>query len=129
MIDGEPIFQYLSVKEVDEVAVITFLESASMIEGDKVDALAKELSDLTEDRVATKIVLNLSHVSYVSSAMLAQFVRLHRKVENLTGKVRLCCLQVAVMDAFRVSQFDRLFEIFPDEATALQNFSNGSEPG
>jgi len=26
------------------------------------------------------------------------------------------------MDAFKVSQFDRLFEIFPDESTALKKF-------
>jgi len=26
------------------------------------------------------------------------------------------------MDAFKVSQFDRLFEIFPDEPTALKKF-------
>jgi anti-anti-sigma factor len=120
MIDSEPVFQFLSVKKVDGVAVITLLESASIIEGDKVDALTKELFDLLEDKQFTYILLNLFHASYMSSAMLAQLVRLHRKMENLKGKVRFCCLQPSVMDAFRVSQFDRLFEIFGDELTALQ---------
>ncbi|HKM53267.1 MAG TPA: STAS domain-containing protein [Isosphaeraceae bacterium] len=120
MIDGEPVFQFLSLKEVDGVAVITLLESASIIEGDKVDALTKELFDLLEDKQFTNILLNLFHASYMSSAMLAQFVRLHRKMQNLKGRVRLCCLQPSVMDAFKVSQFDRLFEIFGDELTALK---------
>jgi len=49
-------------------------------------------------------------------------VRLHRKMQDVKGKVRLCCLRPPVMDAFKVSQFDRLFEIFPDEPTALKKF-------
>ena len=33
MLAGKPAFLFLTVKEVDGVAVITFLETASMIEG------------------------------------------------------------------------------------------------
>ena len=38
------------------------------------------------------------------------------------GKVRLCCLRPPVMEAFKISQFDRLFDIFIDEPTALKKF-------
>ncbi|MGC1719080.1 MAG: STAS domain-containing protein [Isosphaeraceae bacterium] len=90
-----------------------------MIEADKVDSLAKELFGLIETK---KILLNLYNAGYMSSAMLAQLVRLHRKMQDVKGKVRLCCLRPPVMDAFKVSQFDRLFEIFADEPTALKKF-------
>jgi len=122
MLAGKPAFQFLTVKEVDGVAVITFLETTSMIEGDKVDSLAKELFGLIETKKYKKILLNLYNAGYMSSAMLAQLVRLHRKMQDVKGKVRLCCLRPPVMDAFKVSQFDRLFEIFPDEPTALKKF-------
>jgi len=45
-----------------------------------------------------------------------------RRVQSVKGKIRLCSLRPPVMDAFKVSQFDRLFEIFPDESTALKKF-------
>ncbi|MGZ3391295.1 MAG: STAS domain-containing protein, partial [Isosphaeraceae bacterium] len=122
MLAGKPAFLFLTVKEVDGVAVITFLETASMIEADKVDSLAKELFGLIETKKYKKILLNLYNAGYMSSAMLAQVVRLHRKMQDVKGKVRLCCLRPPVMDAFKVSQFDRLFEIFPDEPTALKKF-------
>ena len=122
MLAGKPAFLFLTVKEVDGVAVITFLETASMIEGDKVDSLAKELFGLIETKKYKKILLNLYNAGYMSSAMLAQLVRLHRKMQDVKGKVRLCCLRPPVMDAFKVSQFDRLFEIFPDEPSALKKF-------
>jgi anti-sigma B factor antagonist len=122
MLAGKPTFQFLSVKEVDGVAVITFLESASMIEGEKVESLSKELFGLIEAKKFKKVLLNLYNAGYMSSAMLAQLVRLHRKMQDLKGKVRLCCLRPPVMDAFKVSQFDRLFEIFPDEPAAIKKF-------
>ena len=118
----KPAFQFLSLNEDDGVAVITFLETASMIEGDKVESLAKELFELIETKKYKKVILNLYNAGYMSSAMLAQLVRLHRKMQNFKGKVRLCCLRPPVMDAFKVSQFDRLFEIFPDEPSAMRKF-------
>jgi anti-anti-sigma factor len=118
----KPAYQYLSVKEVDGVAVITFLETAAMMEGDKVEGLAKELFGLIESKKYSKLLLNLYNAGYLSSAMLAQLVRLHRKMQDIKGKVRLCSLRPPVMDAFKVSQFDRLFEIYPDEPAAMKKF-------
>ncbi|APW60425.1 STAS domain-containing protein [Paludisphaera borealis] len=115
-------FEYLTVKVVDGVAVIGFLESASMIEGDRVDKLAKELFDLIDEKKFTKILLNLYNTGYMSSAMLAQLIRLNRKMQSVRGKVRLCALRPPIVDAFKVSQFDKLFEIFPDEPSALKKF-------
>jgi anti-anti-sigma factor len=119
---AKPGYQYLAVKTVGGVAVITFLESAAMMEGDKVDELAKELFDVIDSKKYTKVLLNLYNAGYMSSAMLAVLVRLHRKMQELKGKVRLCALRPPVMDAFKVSQFDRLFEIYVDEPAALKKF-------
>ena len=114
--------QYLTVKEIDGVAVITFLEAASMDQGDKMEGLAKELFAVIDAKKYKKILLNLYNAGYISSTMLGHLVRLHRKMQEVKGKVRLCSLRPPVMDAFKVSQFDRLFEIFPDEPAALKKF-------
>jgi anti-sigma B factor antagonist len=122
MLASKPAFQYLSVNDVDGVAVITFLETAAMIEGEKVELLSKELFSLIDNKKYKKVLLNLYNAGYMSSAMLALLVTLHRKMQAVKGKVRLCCLRPPVMEAFKVSQFDRLFELFPDEPSALKKF-------
>ena len=91
---AKPGYQYLAVKMVDGVAVITFLEAAAMIQGDKVEGLAKELFGLIDTKKYKKVLLNLYNAGYMSSTMLGQLVRLHRKMQELKGKVRLCCLCV-----------------------------------
>ena len=122
MLASKPASHFLTVNEVDGVAVITFLETAAMVEGDKVESLSKELFSLIDDKKYKKVVLNLYNASYISSAMLAQLVTLHRKMQAHKAKVRLCCLRPPVMEAFKVSHFDHLFEIFQDEPTALKKF-------
>jgi anti-anti-sigma factor len=115
-------YQYITYKNVDQVAVVNFLETVSMFEGDKVKGVSDELIDLIESKRFTKLLLNLSNAHFVSSAMLAHLVKLHRKVQEAKGKVRLCCLRPVILDAFKVSNFDKIFEIFPDEASALKKF-------
>ncbi len=115
-------YQYISYKNINEVAVVNFLETVSMFEGDKVTDVGKELMDLVLNKRYTKLVLNLSNASFVSSAMLAHLVRLQRKVQELKGKVRLCCLRPVIMDAFKVTRFDKIFEIYTDESSALRKF-------
>jgi anti-anti-sigma factor len=115
-------YHYITYRNVNEVAVVNFLETVSMFEGDKVEDVGKELMDLVVSKRYSKLLLNLSNASFVSSAMLAHVVRLHRKVQASKGKIRLCCLRPVIMDAFKVSRFDKIFEIFPDEASALRKF-------
>ena len=115
-------YQYITYKNVDGVAVVNFLETVSMFEGDKVKGVSDELIDLVESKGFTKVLLNLSNAHFVSSAMLAHLVKLHRKAQQVKGKIRLCCLRPVIQDAFKVSNFDKIFEIFPDEAAALKKF-------
>src|SRR5271167_2254253 len=103
-------YQYITYRNINEVAVVSSLETVSMFEGDKVTDVGKELMDLVVTKRYTKLLLNLSNASFVSSAMLAHLVRLQRKVQESKGKVRLCCLRPVIMDAFKVASFDKIFE-------------------
>ncbi len=115
-------YEYITYKNVDEVAVVNFNESVSMFDSDKVQLVGRELLDLVASRRYTKILLNLSNAHFVSSAMLAHLVKLNRKIQESKGKLRLCCLRPVIVDAFRVSSFDKIFDIYADEASALKKF-------
>jgi anti-sigma B factor antagonist len=115
-------YEYIAVKSVEGAAVVTFKESVAMFEGEKVQAVGKELMDLVGNRKEPKILLNLSNAHFISSAMLAHLVKLHRKVQEGRGRLRLCGLRPVILDAFKVSRFDKIFEIFPDETAALKKF-------
>ncbi len=115
-------YESIVVKYVDGIAVVSFRDTVAMFEGDKVQAVGKELIDLVGTRKEPKVLLNLSNAHFISSAMLAHLVKLHRKIQEAKGRIRLCGLRPVIMDAFKVSHFDRIFEIFPDEAAAMKKF-------
>ena len=115
-------YQFITYKNVDGVAVVNFMETVSMFDADKVKDVGNELMDLVNSKRYTKLLLNLSNARFISSAMLANLVKLNRKIQEVKGGIRLCCLRPVIMDAFKVSNFDRIFEIFPDEASALKKF-------
>jgi len=114
--------EFLTVKAVGDVAVIGLLDSITIRDGDRIEGLGRELLHLIDEKKFTKVLLNLHNASYMSSAMLAQLIHLRRKMLSVHGKLRLCALRPPVIDAFNVSQFDTLFEIFPDEPSALKTF-------
>jgi anti-anti-sigma factor len=115
-------YQYITYKNADGVAIVNFLETVAMFEGDKVNGVSEELIDLVESKRFTKLLLNLSNAHFVSSAMLAHLVKLNRKMQEVKGKIRLCCLRPVIEDAFKVSNFHKIFDIYADEASALKKF-------
>jgi anti-anti-sigma factor len=117
-----PDYEYIVVKYVDGVAIVGFRDNLSMFEGDKVEAVGKELVNLVATSKEPKILINLSNAHFVSSAMLANFIKTQRRVQEAKGQLKLCGLRPVIMDAFKVARFDRLFEIHPDENTALSKF-------
>ncbi|HZW34003.1 MAG TPA: STAS domain-containing protein, partial [Isosphaeraceae bacterium] len=109
-----PEFQHLSVKEVDGVAVVDFINSQLMFAADVVAEIGAELSSLITQRGYSKILLDFSHVQYLSSSMLAQLTKLQREVEQARGRLKICGLGPILQDTFRIGHFEHLFAIYDD---------------
>jgi anti-sigma B factor antagonist len=66
-----------------------------------------------------RLVVDLSHVTYIDSAGLAAFIEAMQKVEAYGGKFALAGLQETVRSIFEISRLDQVFQIFPDVDTAM----------
>jgi anti-sigma B factor antagonist len=113
--------KHLSVKEVDGVAVVDFVKSQLLFASDVVEEIGKELHSLRTDRGYQKILLDFTHVQYVSSTMLAQLTTLEQEVEHAKGKLKLCGLGPVLKDTFRISHLERIFAIYDDVEAALKS--------
>ena len=113
--------KHLSVKEVDGVAVVDFVKSPLLFASDVVEDIGKELNSLLTDRGYQKILLDFTHVQYVSSTMLAQITKLEREVEQAKGKLKLCGLGPVLKDTLRISHLERMFAIYDDADAALKS--------
>ena len=66
-----------------------------------------------------RLVVDLSHVTYIDSAGLAAFIEAMQKVEAYGGNFALAGLQETVRSIFEISRLDQVFQIFPDVDTAM----------
>lgn len=115
-------YRLINVEFSEDVAVVTFRGTNAMFDGEKVEKVAHELDDLLESGAAAKIVLDLGNIYFMSSTMLAELVRIHRRVHSKRGRLKLCAMRPAIDEAFKVSKFDKFFEIHPNAAAALKKF-------
>jgi anti-sigma B factor antagonist len=117
------VFKHLSVKDVNGVAVVDFVNSSLMFATEVVEEIGDELNNLLKSHASTKILLDFSHVQYLSSTMLAKLARLEQQVGQVKGHLKLCGLGPVLMDTFRIGHFDRVFSIYDDAESALRAFS------
>lgn len=113
--------QHIQYKTTNFVTVVGFTTPYLQAE-EVIEKVGVELFDLVETKGLTKIILSFNGVRFVSSSMLAQVVKLHKRLAKAKGRLRICCLTPELSEVLRVSQLDKLLEIFPDEASALAKF-------
>jgi anti-sigma B factor antagonist len=117
-----PSTKHLSVTEVDGVAVVDFVNSQLMFEAAVVREIGDELEKLVKDHGLTKLLLDFTHVQYVSSTMIAQLAALDRQVKQAKGRLKLCGIGPVLRDTFRISHMERLLDIHDDVQSALRSF-------
>jgi len=119
--------QQEAVKPTVTVAVrgsgeITVFEiSGRLTLGDPVTELNEEIRPMI-DAGRRKIVLNLPNLVYVDSAGMGALVGILKAVREVGGMLRLSGLTTKVRVLLETAALDRVFEIYPDEASALLSF-------
>lgn len=83
--------------------------------------LEAELTRLIDEDGRTKLVVDLSQVSYINSGGLRCLVGSWRKARQLEGNLILCGLSNRLLEIFAMVGFDKVFQIVKDvnEAQAV----------
>jgi anti-sigma B factor antagonist len=75
------------------------------------------------DRGRNKIVLNLAEVMYVDSSGLGELVHSLTSVRRSGGQLKLSNLQALTRDLIQVTRLYMVFEVFPDDESAVKSFA------
>jgi len=85
------------------------------------EALANLLAGGTK-----KLVINLKEVDFVDSSGIGEMVKGHMAFRKINGQLKLCSLTKNVNDLLTATSLNKLFEIHPDEASAVKSFGIGT---
>lgn len=106
------------VNESGPVTVVTFADS-KIIDEEEIQELGQELYDLVDREDRKKIVLNFSHVEFLSSAALGKLIKFESKVAHHGAELYLTNIRPEIYEVFAITKLTKLFKIKDDEADAL----------
>ncbi len=111
----------LDLREKKSVAI---LDVSGPVTSGGGDAMIQEAIDTLVASGMTKILLNLSKVDFMDSAGVGELVASHRMVERFGGKLKVLSASPKVRSSLSTAKLLPLFEVFEDEAEALESFGD-----
>ncbi len=104
-------------KMAGDAVVLTFLPGL-MVGSESLERINEVSSAIGG---SPRVVLNLSHLDFVSSMFLGMLVVLYKRAVSAKATLRLCGVQPEALAAFKVTQLDSVFALYEDEQSALES--------
>ncbi|MBI4125887.1 MAG: STAS domain-containing protein [Deltaproteobacteria bacterium] len=100
---------------------VSVVQCSGSLDADSVVAFKKVTLDLINSG-ATKLVIDCAKLTFVDSMGLGAMISLLRRVRSREGDLKVSGLTDDVKTIFEITRLHRLFEVFPDAATACRQF-------
>ena len=111
----------IDVSKIGEVTVVKFLDK-KILDETNIQELGVELFGLVEQDNRKSILLNFSHVEFLSSAALGKLITLDRKVKAAKGRLKMSNIRPEIFEVFQITKLNKVFDIRNDEAEAVAAF-------
>jgi anti-sigma B factor antagonist len=116
----------ITTREVGDVVILD-------LDGKLVRGVGDELLRETVDRLLSeqrsKVLINLSKVSFIDSSGVGELVASKKVADQLGTKLKLMRLPDRVQHTLKLSLLQPMFETHPSEEAALAAFGQGSATG
>lgn len=115
-------YTHLRLQDIDEV-VVCYFQAGSIIDQGLIDQIGQELNQVTLEAAGSrKLLVNFTGVKFMASAMLGKLLPLHKKCKNDKIKLKLCNISPNLMEVFKITNLNKVFEICATEADAIAAF-------
>ena len=111
----------IAQKTLDEETCIISLDGT--LNARSADQVKEAFKDVAGKGI-NKVVLDLSDVPFIDSSGLAALVSGLKTLNEKEGSLKLASLQSQADLLFRLTMFDKVFEIYPDVDSATQSFDS-----
>jgi len=116
-----PMFRHIESTRHGTVDVVRILERR-LVDGAPLDDLREEIGQVVGAPRGIHLLLDLSNVEFLASAMLDTLCQLYRRIHAAGGQLRLCGMRPSIAEVFRTTNLERLFPIHADVDEAMANF-------
>ncbi len=104
-----------------EILVLGFLDT-KILDSQKIEVVGRELQDAVAEAIHKRLLLNFRDVSFMSSAMITKLVMLNKRCKAQGVALKFCEVSPNVMEVFKITKLNKLFDIQDSEEKALASF-------
>jgi anti-sigma B factor antagonist len=109
---------FLMVQAYDNIVVARVMKER-LLDAAVISSLGDGLGQIIDRYPRISLIIDLSEVGYLSSAVLGKLVATHKKVKECKGRTAVAGLKPAIVPMFKVTGLDKIFEIFPDPGAGV----------
>jgi anti-sigma B factor antagonist len=114
-------YERITVEDKGGVQIVRFRES-DILDQINIQEIGEEMYSVVESTPNVKLVVDFRGVEYLSSTALGKLITLKKKVEAVKGKLRLASIKPEIMEVFKITRLDTIFDIKNNVADALKAF-------
>jgi len=111
-------FQVIA-REIGRVVVVEGVGRLTLTDG---HTKLRDLIHVFTGNGSKKFVLNLARVEFIDSYGIGELVRSYSVVRQTGGEMKLAGVNQKLLEVLEITRLNRIFEIYPGEAAALQAF-------
>ena len=112
----------LVISDQQDVVIVSF-KDVKILDDKSIRQIGGEFDDLTLQAASgRKLLIDFSHIAFMSSAMIGQILKLHKHCKRDTIKLKLCGIAPSIMEVFKITALNKILEIHPTRAEALLVF-------
>jgi anti-sigma B factor antagonist len=113
--------ELFSSRSVDGVKVLAF-QQTHILDAATIDRVSASLKETIETSPETKFLFDFDRVGYLSSNALGMLIGLQRRIMQRKGRLKLAGIHPEVMEVFRITKLDTVFDIYKDAPSAIEAF-------
>jgi anti-sigma B factor antagonist len=98
--------------------VVATLTDEKILEDTQIQGLEGSFMPLIDQNDHIQLIVDFSNVKFLTSSVLGLLIRISKKVYEQGGKLRLCGIDPKIMEVFRITRLDKIFEIYSDQDDA-----------
>jgi anti-anti-sigma factor len=104
---------------------ILILSADGGLNSQNAEQFVDELQNLV-DAGAQKLIVDCTKLSYISSYGIGILIRLHKRLAEGGGEVKIAAVDSPIVKVLRLLRLDTVFEIYDNEREAREAFTDQS---
>lgn len=112
---------HISFTISEDVTIVEFADR-KILEELEIREIEDELDRVIDGVDKVKLLLSFRNVEHLSSAALGMLINLKRKVDELSGQLKLSDITPQIFEVFRITKLNKLFDIHETADKAINSF-------